>query len=211
MRRFVEVHEDERRGRRRGSRRIGRRLRRARGSARSRAALSPPIQDPRGDQAPAGHAGAGGQGRARHQGRGADDLSVARRPLFGADAQYRARRRHQPQDHQCRRPRPPQGSRRRARSAGGHGRDPAHRGREPHQDRDQARLRISAAAVGDGPRSDAEIDGAEARLRGRLAGQALDPRPLQQGHRRRRRRRTRGLSARPRTSCACSCRAMPRT
>ena len=63
-------------------------------------ALPPPVQNPRGHQAPASHAGAGGQGRARHQGRGADDLSVARRPLFGADAQHRARRRHQPQDHQ---------------------------------------------------------------------------------------------------------------
>ncbi len=98
-----------------------------------------------------------------------------------------------------------------ARSAGGHGRDPAHRRRQPHQDRDQARLRISAAAVGDGARPDAEIDRAQARLRGRLAGQALDPRPLQQGHRRGRRRRRRRPTTRPRTSCACSCRAMPRT
>ena len=69
-------------------------------SARPRAALPPPVQDPGSDQAPPGHAGAGGQGGTRHQGRGADDLPVARRPLFGADAQYRARRRHQPQDHQ---------------------------------------------------------------------------------------------------------------
>ncbi len=48
-------------------------------------------------------------------------------------------------------------------------------------------------------------------LRGRLAGQARHPRPLQQGHRRGARRRRRGLQATPRTSCACSCRAMPRT
>ena len=40
-----------------------------------------------------------------------------------------------------------------------------------------------------GARSDAEIDGADAGLRGRLAGQALDPRPLLQGYRRDRRRR----------------------
>ena len=98
-----------------------------------------------------------------------------------------------------------------ARSAGGHGRHPAHRRRQPHQDRGQARLRISAAAVGDGPRPDAEIDRADARLRGRLAGQALDPRPLQQGHRRDRRRRRRTATRKPRTSCACSCRAMRRT
>ena len=53
-----------------------------------------------------------------------------------------------------------------------------------HQDGSQARLRISAAAVGDGARPHAQIDRAHAGLRGRLAGQALDPRPLQQGHRR---------------------------
>jgi ribonuclease E len=56
-------------------------------------------QDPGSHQAPPGHAGAGRQGRARQQGRGADDLSVAGRPLRGPDAQHRARRRHQPQDH----------------------------------------------------------------------------------------------------------------
>ncbi len=43
--------------------------------------------------------------------------------------------------------------------------------------------------VGDGARPDAQVDGADAGLRGRLAGQALDPRPLQQGHRRGDRRR----------------------
>ena len=179
--------------RRRGDRRIGRRRRRAGGSSRPRAALPPAVQNPGSDQAAPGHAGAGGQGGARHQGRGAHHLSVARRPLFGVDAQYRARRRHQPQDHQRRRPLEAQGDRRRTRGAGRHGRDRAHRRREPHQDRDQARLRVSVAAVGDSARPDAEIDRADARLRGRLAGQALDPRPLQQGNRRGHRRRPRGL------------------
>ena len=47
----------------------------------------------------------------------------------------------------------------------------------------EARLRVSAAAVGNGARFHAEVDRADARLRGRLADQALDPRPLQQGHR----------------------------
>ena len=56
-------------------------------------------------------------------------------------------------------------------------------GASAHQDRGQARFRISAAAVGDGARLHAEIDRADAGLRGRLADQALDPRPLQQGHR----------------------------
>ncbi len=156
----------QRRGRRsrRRDRRVGRRRRRDGGSSRPRAALSPPVQDPGGDQAPPGHAGAGGQGGARHQGRGADDLSVARRPLFGADAEYRARRRHQPQDHQCQDRARLKEAAAGTRSAGGHGRHPAHRRRQPHQDRDQARFRISAADVGDGPRSDAEIDRAQARL-----------------------------------------------
>ena len=39
----------------------------------------------------------GRQGGARHQGRGVDHLPLARRPLLGADAQHRARRRHLPQ------------------------------------------------------------------------------------------------------------------
>ena len=77
--------------------------------------LAPAVQDPGGDQAPAGDAGAGGQGRARHQGRGAHHLSLARRPLFGADAEHRARRRHQPQDHRA--PRTAAGSRRSRRNS----------------------------------------------------------------------------------------------
>ena len=81
---------------------------------RSDAARAPPVQDPGGHQAPAGDAGAGGQGRARHQGRGAHHLPLARRPLLGADAEYRARRRHQPQDHQRRRSPATEGDRRRS-------------------------------------------------------------------------------------------------
>ena len=65
--------------------------------------------------------------------------------------------------------------------------------------------------LGAGARPHAEVDRADAGLRGRLAGQALDPRPLQQGHRRDRRRRRAAATATPRTSCACSCRAMRRT
>ena len=75
------------------------------------AALPPPVQDPGSDQAPAGNAGAGGQGRARQQGRGAHIVSLARRPLFGADAQHRARRRHLAQDHIRGRPQPAQRNR----------------------------------------------------------------------------------------------------
>ena len=128
--------------------RIRRRRRCTRRGAGTHAALPPLVQDPGGDQAPADHAGAGGEGGARHQGRGADHLSLARRPLFGADAEHRARRRHLAQDHQFARPQETEGDRAGPRSAGRHGRDPAHRGREPHQDRSEARLRISAAACG---------------------------------------------------------------
>ena len=161
------------------------------------------VQDPGSHQAPADHAGAGRQGRARHQGRGAHHLPLARRPLFGADAEHRARRRHLAQDHQRGRPQEAQGDRAGPRSAGGHGRHPAHRGRHAHQDRGEARLRISAAAVGDGARLHAQIDRADAGLRGRLADQALDPRPLQQGHRGDPGRRRGRPSRSARTSCAC--------
>ena len=50
--------------------------------------------------------------------------------------------------------------------------------------------------LGAGARPHAEVDRADAGLRGRLARQALDPRPLQQGHRRDRRRRRAGLPRR---------------
>ena len=66
-----------------------------------------------------------------------------------------ARRRHLAQDHQRRRPQAPEGGRPGPRGAGGHGRHPAHRRRRAHQGRDQARLRISDAAVGERPRADA--------------------------------------------------------
>ena len=59
--------------------------------------------------------------------------------------------------------------------------------------RDQARLRIPAARMGAGARPDAEVERADAGLRGRLADQALDPRPVQQGDRRSHRRRRQRL------------------
>ena len=204
----VNGHGAERRGRDRG---IGRRRRRDGGSARAHAAAAPAVQDPGSHQAPPGDAGAGGQGGARHQGRGAHHLSLARRPLFGADAEHRARRRHQPQDHQRRRSQAPQGDRPGAGSAGRHGRDPAHRRREPHQDRGQARLRISAAAVGDGARPDAASRPrrrwSTRKARWSSARSATSTT----------RTSTRSLSPattptrKPKSSCACSCRAMPRT
>ncbi len=42
----------------------------------------PVLQDPGSDQAPPNHAGAGGEGRTRHQGCGADHLPLACRPLL---------------------------------------------------------------------------------------------------------------------------------
>ena len=156
----------------------------------------PVLQDPRGDPAPPDHPRAGGEGRARQQRRGPHDLSVARRPLHGADAEHGARRRHLAQDHPADRPQAPARNRRRARSAGRHGPDHPHGGRTAHQDRDQARLRLSPAAVGDRARPDAEVDGAGPRLRGRQPDQAVDPRSLQQGHRRGAGGGRRGLSRR---------------
>ncbi len=173
-----------RRGSRRGTRRIRRRRRRDGGGAGAHLPPAPPVQDPGSHQAPPGDAGAGRQGRARQQGRGADHLSLARRPLCRVDAEHRARRRHQPQDHQRPGSFPPEGSGAGSRRARGHGHHPAHRRRRPHQARDQARLRISDPDVGDGARPDAEVAGPDPGLRGRLADQALAARPLQQGDRR---------------------------
>ena len=82
-------------------------------------------------------------------------LSLAGR-YSRADAEHGARRRHFPQDHQRPGPQAAEGSRAGSRHAAGHGRHPAHGRREPHQGRDQARLRISDAAVGNRPRPDAD-------------------------------------------------------
>ena len=66
-------------------------------------------------------------------------------------------------------PQAPEGSGRRPRSAAGHGRHPAHRRRKPHQGGDQARLRISDAALGERQEPDAAVHRSCPRLRGRLA------------------------------------------
>ncbi len=83
--------------------RRGHRIRRRRGCERGnppdQKAPAAQVQDPGGGQGPADHAGPGGQGRARQQGRGADDLSQPRRPLLRADAEHRPGRRHLAQDH----------------------------------------------------------------------------------------------------------------
>ena len=88
---------------------------------------------------------------------------------------------HFAQDHQRPGSQPTEGNRRGARCSRGHGGHSPHRRRFPHQSRGQARLRVSVADVGDRAGDDARIERADARLRGRLAHQAGDPRPLQQG------------------------------
>ena len=89
-----------------------------------------------------------------------------RRPLLRADAQHQPWRRHQPQDLERRRPQAPEADHGRSEPAERDGPDRAHRRPVAHQDRDQARLRLSRAAVGRGPREDAEIGGAGADLPG---------------------------------------------
>ena len=169
------------------------------------------LQDPGGDQAPPDHPGAGRQGGARQQGRGAHHLPVAGRPLHRADAQHRARRRHLPQDHPAAGQEAPQGHRPRARGAGGHGAHHPHRRRRAHQAGDQARLRVRDPPVGERARHDAAVDRALPRLRGRQPHQALDPRPLLQGHRRDPGGRRGGPQGSRTTSCACCRPARPRT
>ena len=78
---------------------------------RSPAQAAQAVPHPGSHQAPPDPARSGRQGRARQQGRGADDLSLARRPLLGADAEHGARRRHFPQDHQPAGPQAPEGDR----------------------------------------------------------------------------------------------------
>ena len=103
-------------------------------------------------------------------------------PLLRADAQHRARRRDQPQDHQRGRPQEAEGDLLLDHRAGRRGAHHPHRGREPDEDRDQARLRVPAAPVGADPRPDAEVDRPCPDLRGRQPDQAGDPRPLQPRH-----------------------------
>ncbi len=120
----------------------------ARGIAVASAPASEKLQDPGSDQAAPGDPGAGRQGGARQQGCCAHNLSVAGRPLHRAHAEYGARRRHQPQDHQPAGQEAPQGDRGRARGAGGHGAHHPHGGRGAHEAGDQARLRVPAAGSG---------------------------------------------------------------
>ena len=96
-RQLAEARGRQRRGGRSRRRRLGggRHRPRRRGRRGVRRAGQAPLasaarlQDPGGDQAAPDPARPGGQGRAGHQRRGADHLSVARRPLQRADAEHR--------------------------------------------------------------------------------------------------------------------------
>ena len=114
-----------------------------------------------------------------NKGRGADDLSFACRALLRADAQYCARGGHFTQDHQPRRSQEAQADRERDQGSRGGWADHPHGGGQAHQGRDQARLRISPAALGADPRVDAEIHRSGENLRGGQPHQALNPRSLQ--------------------------------
>ena len=125
------------------------------------------------------HPRAGRQGGARQQGRGAHDLSVARRPLHRADAQHRPRRRHLPQDHAAAGQEAPEGHRPRARVPEGMGliirtAGAARTKQEIKRDFEYLLRLWGASAATFTLESTAPCP----RLRGRRPHQALDPRPL---------------------------------
>ncbi len=177
--------------------RVGRRGRR---SARAPHQPAPPLQDPGRDPPAPGAAGPGRQGRARQQGRGADHLSIARRPLLRADAQHVAWRRHQPEDLERGRPQAPEVDHGGHEAAALDGLHRPHRRAPAHQGRDQARLRLSGAPVGRHSRDDAGVVGAGSGLWRQRPAEARDPRHLQPRHRRSDRRRRGRAIARPRSS-----------
>ena len=157
---------------------------------------APGLQNPGGHQAPPDHPGAGGQGRARQQGRGADDLPLARRPLLRADAEHGARRRHLAQDHQAT-------DRKRLKEIAGELEVPEGMGliiRTAGAQRTKTEIKRDyeylLAAVGNRPRPDAEIDRAGLVYEEGSLIKRVDPRSLQQGHRRSAGRRRRRLSRR---------------
>jgi ribonuclease E len=126
----------------------GRRRRDGRGGGASPPPPDAQLQDPGSDPPPADHAGPGRQGRARQQGRRPDHLPLPGRPLRRADAQHRpgggiSRKITTITDRKKLK-----GHRPEPRRAQGHGPDRPHGGRQAHQDRDQARLRLSAARSG---------------------------------------------------------------
>ena len=139
------------------------------------------IQD--ADQGRPGTAGAGREGRARQQGRGAHHLRLAGRPLPGADAQQPARRRRQPA-HRGRGPRGAEGEPRPARVPQGHEPDRPHRRHQPLRRRAAVGPELHAQAVG---RHRRRLQGGQGRvpdLPGVEPGHPRDPRLLHRRHRR---------------------------
>ena len=128
-------------------------------------------------------AGAGREGRARQQGRGADHLRLAGRPLPGADAEQPARRRRLA-PHRGRGPRGAEGKPRPARVPEGHEPDRPHRRHRPHRTRAAVGPELHAQAVDRHRRRGQGRQGRVPDLPGVVAGDPRDPRLL---HRRRRR------------------------
>jgi hypothetical protein len=95
------------------------------------------------------------------------------------------------------RPQAPEADHGRSRAADVDGPDRAHRRPPAHQDRDQARLRLSRKALGRDPREDAGELRPGPDLPGQRPHQAGDPRHLQSRHRRGDRRGRGRLAARP--------------
>jgi hypothetical protein len=99
-------------------------------------------------------------------------------------------------------PQAAQGHRQGSRGAAGHGRDPAHGRPDPHQGRDQARLRISDADVGDGAQPDAGVHRPASSTRKAASSSARSAISTTRTSRRSWSPARRAI-ARPRTSCAC--------
>ena len=140
-------------------------------------------QDRRRHQGRPGTAGAGGEGRARQQGRGAHHLRQPGRPVPGADAQQPARRRREPA-HRGRGPRGAQGEPRAARVPQGHEPDRAHRGHRPQRGRAAVGPQLHAQAVERHRRGVQGRQGCVPHLPGELARHPRHPRLLHRGHRR---------------------------
>ena len=146
---------------------------------RRRAHGAHPGCDPRRRRA----AGAGREGRARQQGRGADHDGQPGRPLPGADAEQPARRRRLAPD-RGRGPRGAEGEPRPARISEGHEPDRPHRRHRPHRARAAVGPELHAQAVGRDRRRGQGGQGRVPDLPGIVAGDPRDPRLLHRRHRR---------------------------
>src|SRR5215207_6828816 len=112
------------------------------------------------------------------------DLSQPCRALLRADAEHVAWRRHQSEDLERRRPQAAEVHHVGPQPAQDHGPDRPHCRAFAHQDRDQARLRLSRPPVGRDPRAYDGKQRARAHLSRQRPYQKGDPRPLSSRHQR---------------------------